>query len=198
MILWTIQTIHAWEKLKSTSILFANHQTVDKFFLDQYQWMANEMGRRIGPGPFKNALPIWAWYQWRDARKKRPDLRSGAFAPRRQTSVLIELEIEEHQVLLSDFELWHYVLNYWYLPSSLSDGDVFEKRLEHEGVSFYKMKPVPDFKAHREIQKSWEQIFDLDWKQKDISKPKQEKSIQACVWELRLENVKCCIKFKAR
>lgn len=46
--------------------------------------------------------------------------------------MLIEFEIEQDSVLLSDFELWHFVLNYWYLPSSLQDIGRFEEELKKQ------------------------------------------------------------------
>ncbi len=39
----------------------------------------------------------------------------------------LKLECPADRVLLSDYSLWHYVLNYWYLPSSEADGDAFER-----------------------------------------------------------------------
>lgn len=43
--------------------------------------------------------------------------------------------------------------------------------------------------AHRPVVDSWERIFDLDWSGPDGSEPKEEKSIQATVWEIALEQV---------
>jgi hypothetical protein len=36
---------------------------------------------------------------------------------------------------LSDFDLWHYVLNYWYLPESEAEGEEFELELKQYGLS---------------------------------------------------------------
>jgi hypothetical protein len=49
-------------------------------------------------------------------------------------AVRLELEYPDERALLSDFSLWHHVLNYWYLPSSEADGDRFESALADHGT----------------------------------------------------------------
>jgi hypothetical protein len=44
-----------------------------------------------------------------------------AWAALQETGVRLELEIPDGTALLSDFSLWHYPLNYWYLPSTGED-----------------------------------------------------------------------------
>ena len=90
------------------------------------------------------------------------------------------------------------MLNYWYLPSSVKDGDEFEAELKRRGLSFYDSKPLPDKHYHRIIQESWNRIFDLDWTAPGITSPSKEKSIQATLWELSLNNVTRYDQFKAR
>ena len=110
----------------------------------------------------------------------------------------IKFEISENSVLLSDFELWHYVLNYWYIPKSEADGKAFEAELASKGLSFYETKPLPIYGYHNKIQQSWEQIFDIDWTEDGITAAKENKSIQACFWELKLADVMRVDKFKAK
>ena len=38
--------------------------------------------------------------------------------PKGERGVRLELQVADDRVLLSDFDLWHYVLNYWYLPET--------------------------------------------------------------------------------
>ena len=113
-----------------------------------------------------------------------PDLRSSGHLQSGTLGIRLELQVDPTDVLLSDFDLWHYVLNYWYLPSSAKDGDKFERTLREAGLSFYETKPLPDAKSHQQIVKSWERIFNIEWTQRSLAFPKSRKSIQACLWQV--------------
>jgi len=110
----------------------------------------------------------------------------------------LELECPSDRVLLSNFSLWHHVLNYWYLPSSEADGDVFESELASHDLSFFHQKPVPHDTYHRTIVESWDRVFDLEWNEPGISEQKGEKSIQATMWQITLDQVQDCQSFTAR
>ena len=112
--------------------------------------------------------------------------------------MLLELGVSPDRVLLSDFELWHYALNYWYLPATIREGEAFEKKVESRGLSFYKDKPLPDASLHEEIVRSWERIFDLDFAEPELASPRKGKSIQATLWELRASDVQSVREFTAR
>lgn len=198
MILWTIQSREAWQVLQTQGIFLCYDQYVDKDDLNAYEWMVEKMNKLIPVQRPDNGFPLWAWYQWEGEKRKKPDLRSAAHLPRGQRGVRIEFQIDDHLVLLSDFELWHYVLNYWYLPTSTTDGENFDKKLAQQGLSFYKTKPLPDPAFHEIITKSWERIFDIEWEEKDIAAPRAKKSIQATFWELPLANVRRVDEFVAR
>lgn len=62
---------------------------------------------------------------------------------RGEKGVRLTINCPAERVLLSDFSLWHYVLNYWYLPSSEAVGDAFESELAGHGLSFFDQEPVP-------------------------------------------------------
>jgi hypothetical protein len=106
-------------------------------------------------------------------------------------------------VLLSDFDLWHYVLNYWHLPRSEKEGEEFEKKLIRAGLSVYGCsheKPLPHAAFRREVERSWEHIFDLSWTDRDhvIVKRDSERSIQGTLWEVQLGDVVDTTPFVAR
>jgi hypothetical protein len=112
MILWTIQNLSAWKMLQSRGCLQAKRSCIQEQFYPAYRWMNSQMRQRLGKPSFADCFPLWAWLQWQGCSKKRPDLRfSGHISPG-GTGVLIEFHEDASQVLLSDFELWHYVLNY--------------------------------------------------------------------------------------
>jgi hypothetical protein len=199
MILWTIQTENAWQELQSSGVLRGTREKImEHVWNSPYEWMIRQMKQRIGPSPTPGSYPVWAWMQWEDAKRPKPDLRAGGHLPRGESGVRIEFQCPDSSVLLSDFELWHFVLNYWYLPESFLEGETFEARLAEQGLSFIKTQPLPNRIYHNKIVASWDKIFDLDWSESDIAMPRWEKSIQATVWELNTDQVRNHDYFMAR
>ncbi len=199
MELWTIQTFEAWEQTIREGVLYGSREYAEPDFIPAYLWMSQQMRMKLPlPTDSKAERPVWAWYQYRDINKRKPDLREGAHLPRGTKGVRIKFLKENQQVLLSDFDLWHYVLNYWYLPATLSEGEDFEERLSQQGLSFYDSNPLPDAKCHRMIEDSWQRIFDLNWENEELVLPSHKKSIQATCWALRLEEVQQIDYFVAR
>lgn len=198
MRLWAIQTIDAWNALQRTGVLRANPNVIDDSMLAAYRWMVARMHERLGRSPEGCQFPIWAWYQWQGQNRCKPDLRSHAHLEKGSHGVRIEIEADETDVLLSDFELWHFVLNYWYLPESEAEGELFDAELATVGLDFYRTKPLPDLKYHRRIEESWFRIFDLEWSAVGMTSQKEGKAIQGVLWELRKEQVSDMKEFVAR
>lgn len=198
MILWTIQKEEAWEQLKGRGYLVGAIDNIEKSWISDYRWMADQMKERLGTPPYAKNFPIWAWYQWESLKRIQPDLRAGGHLSKNEKGVRIEFNCHEDTALLSDFELWHYVLNYWYLPESEADGESFEAELERQGLSFFKTKPLPHPEYHEKIVRSWDKIFDLDWTEPDLASPRDQKSIQATVWQLKIDQVQSYKRFKSR
>ena len=101
-------------------------------------------------------------------------------------------------VLLSDFSLWHHVLNYWYLPASRKDERAFERQLNAVGLDYFKTKPLPDSRLHKRVEASWERIFDLDFVARGVTGPRDERIVQATLWALPLEWVRKITWFTSR
>jgi hypothetical protein len=198
VILWTIQTAEAWQTLQRKGVLRPESHHVEQRFLESYKWLVTQMCQRIGPQPADCDFPVWAWYQWYDCRRPRPDLRFGAHLPKGTEGFRLEIELSHSQVLLSDFELWHYVLNYHYLPESEEDGEAFDAELEQTGLCPCTTKPLPHRQYDQRVRDSWLRIFDLGWSAKAIASPMEDKSIQAVFWELQVEQIKSAQRFIAR
>ncbi len=199
MKLWTIQTKQAWKLLQKQGFLIATDEHImEKSWLLPYRWMIEQMKKRLGPPPYSDCCPVWGWFQWESSKRRCPDLRAGGHLPKNERGVRIEFECSDSEVLLSDFELWHYVLNYWYLPESEADGDAFEAELKKHGLSFFETKPLPNPKYHERILHSWDRIFDLNWTEPDISSHRDRKSIQVTIWQLSIDQVRNYKHFKAR
>lgn len=130
----------------------------------------------------------------------KPDLRSSGHLLKGERGVRIEFRVSDRLILLSDFDLWHYVLNYWYLPESEKDAEDFEAELSRRGLSYYSTKPLRNAAFHKKITESWARIFDLDWadRKQSIAHPRAKKSIQASCWELRRNQVRDVRFFRAR
>lgn len=144
--------------------------------------------------PVGVGYPIWAWYQWEGKRKRR-DMRESGYAKRGEKIVQLTIEIDDRDVLLSDFDLFHYVLNYCYLPESEEDDAEFEKEYISQGFCWsdlrnFNIQSSSIRKIRTKIVKSWERIFDLKKEDENIIYGSNaQKSIQATFWLLKIEQV---------
>lgn len=199
MILWTVQPIEVWHQLESRGVFRAEKQYVDPDFRFGYRWMIRQMKQRLSQSPDdQSCTPIWAWRQYEGPRRPRPDLRHACWLEKDWEGVRIEFEADEESALCSDFELWHYVLNYWYLAPSEADEEAFQAELTRAGQCYYAQKPLPNSELDARIQRSWLAIFDLSDEGHWLGQPLAQRSIQAVVWELSLAQVRRVDRFKAR
>ncbi len=208
MRLWTIQGIEIYEQLQHDGVVYCTKPSWsdNESFMKAYHWMAEQMKRRIGEPPIKEIeYPMWAWYQYNSIKSNKPP-RSFSNIPE-GISTYMEIEIPDKDVLLSGFSNWHAVLN----QCPLSDWKKIEKKtdlLDKEAGRRLEFDEYP-LDIQREIEKSWEAIFDLNRRDKDVGrKHKRNRSIQATFWMLkkehiisveyldRKENVIKCISFK--
>ena len=100
----------------------------------------------------------------------------------------MEIEIPDNQVLLSDYINWHAVLNH----GALADWKKIEKKtdmLDKAAGRVLRFKDYP-LEVRKEIEKSWEAVFDLNRRDKDVGRiHRRNRSIQATFWVLKPENV---------
>ena len=166
MILWTIQHKTAYEKMMSTGRLVADDDFIfaPEFNYKAYCWMSERMKEYIGDPPTGVSFPVWAWYQWEGVRK-RPDMRTHRRWTKNGTPiVLMTLDVPDENVLLSDFDMWHCVLNDFYLPLTVEEDK-------------------DDFTDEEKIR-SWNNVFKYSvctdfWN--------ASKSTQATMWEVKKE-----------
>ena len=188
MKLWSIQSDRVWKALCKKGRYRTYRSYIDpwwwKHFEFSYTWMREQMQKRIGPPPVKNLLPVWAWAHWRGNKgctKDKPDLRALRFSVEKGQYHRIELEVAASRVLLSDFEAWHMVLNHSYVSLSEKEYDEFYAKV--------KKHPWPKH-LERKMHKSWERIFNMEAGDPEWNGKPEEKSVQACLWEIRLDDVK--------
>lgn len=201
MQLWTVQSIEWYNELLKNGIIHGErkHITTDwKFSLFGYHWLMNKMDKKIGKRPFPECFPVWAWYQYTDSNKRKPDLRSTGFLPKGTTGVRIEINKNENDVLLSDFMLWSIPFGYQsFIGQNEEESETFEKMLERKGFDKKNIGKLPK-DIQTEIIKSWDKILDLDFDDPYHTSPKDNKVIQATFWTLSLNEVIKVDEFVAR
>lgn len=189
MRLWTIQGIGIYEQLQREGIAYCRKPSMgdDEVFMYAYNWMANQMRERIGEPPLKEIIfPMWAWYQYDSAKSKKPP-KSILDVPK-GVSAYMEIEVPDKDVLLSEFSNWHAVLN----QCPLSEWKTIFKKtdlLDKEAGRILDFKEYPE-EIQKDIEKSWEAVFDLDRRDKDVGRThKRKRSIQATFWALYPEYI---------
>ena len=189
MRLWTIQGIAIYEQLQNEGIAYCTkpYWGDDHVFSRAYIWIAEQMRRRIGEPPIAGIeFPMWAWYQYNSAKNKKPP-RSPHYVSE-GVSAFMEIEIPDNQVLLSDFISWHSPLN----EGPLNDWKrIFKEtdRLDKEAGRILSFDEYP-LNLQKDIEKSWEGVFDLDTRNKDLGRThKRNRSIQATFWALKPEHI---------
>jgi len=187
MRLWTIQTIDFYEELNENKIITVKQSYTEKNFIDSYNWMIEKMVQKIG-NRSENNFPIWAWYQYQSKQKRKPDLRHSVFFPKGTKGVRIEIEKDQKDVVLSDFELWHYPLNKWFIGENEKSAIAFENEISKLGLNQFKFDSYPQ-KIKLKIIESWDKIFDLKFDDPYYTQPENDKCLQATFWEIRKEEI---------
>lgn len=148
-------------------------------FRKAYDWMSQQMRLVIGTPTTNTTFPFWAWHIF-DGKNCKPDLRCTEFRYYTTPQVCLELEIPKTQVLLSDEEAWHCVLNDFYYSEPTSDIE-----FEIENLLYNALTPPEQEQLKYQ---SWKNIFDV-CQQKPPLKHKNSQFIQATFWQLHSEQV---------
>lgn len=188
MRLWTIQTEEAWTRAKRRGVLVGDGRYVFPDWRPAYRWMAGAMRRRLPAAPSRAVAPVWAWLRW-TGNSTRPDLRTPGHVRAGTRAVRLEFLTRADDILCSDFQAWHFVLNYWYLPKNQADGRRFDARLRRRGLDFYRTKPLREGWAHDAVERSWDRIFTIRG---------SATSVQACLWEVPVSAVTDVTVFTGR
>lgn len=104
---------------ESLNACYQNAENELTTFKQCYRWIAGKMSESGCGKPSwvdEGSYPIWAWAKWTDndgIGHSKPDLRYMAFRSEKNISgnAMIELSINRHNALLSNFDLWHLPLN---------------------------------------------------------------------------------------
>jgi hypothetical protein len=194
MRLWTIQRAARYDQWSKSRPLVTHASLIDTDLRSAYEWMSEQMAKRVGPPPNGVSFPIWAWRYFAGKKNARPDLRR-SLLPSGTAGVLLELELHPDGVVMSDFQKWHCVLNRCHLPLTHAEADRFEARLADVTVPPGALPPEP---FASEIVQTWERVFDVDGPRTDAWEPVDQREIQATFWELRAEDIQSVRYFTAR
>ena len=189
MKLWTIQPVEIIDILQRDGVYRCDINKSENYseFKNAYIWIVNEMNKRNIPNVSNVKLPLWAWHT-RDWKHKKPDLRLAEYGKKGQKYVCIEFEIPDDYVLLSDYELWHWVLNNDWIDDSTNEAEWDTMHDEYDKLPTTEKE---DLKV-----KSWQKIFNVE--PLDTEWCKTGRYVQATFWELRTDMIKDIKYFKAR
>jgi hypothetical protein len=164
-----------------------------------YDWLCDEMAERGLRRPATGVYPVWAWYRYMGEKKPKPDLRYSSFKnhPDEDRQVLLTLDVSEEDVLLHDYEAWHYPLNYFHLAAQRIS-DRFERQCKAAGHPLYSVVPLRDASLHAEVLRSWRTIFDLPASRRLFRRSRADQAVQATFWRLSAEHVKAVVEFGSR
>ena len=201
MTLWTIQTIDWYNDFLKKGTIYVSREHIDEYYdfcLFGYNWLRNKMDSSVGKRPFQNCYPIWAWYQYKNSEKKRPDLRAVGFLRKGTRGVRIEIKKKESEVLLSDFMLWQIpYFHHDFIGRNKNERKNFSNKLEKIGMATSHIGKLPK-DLRKEMIKSWDRVLDLDFNDRYFTKARKNKRIQATFWSLSIDEVVKVDEFTAR
>lgn len=191
MKLWTMQPVEVYNILMRDGVFRCDPAKIpEPSFANSYDWLIKQLNKK-DEKPENVQLPIWAWFRF-NGKEKKPDLRHSCYGYRGDKMVCLELEIPDDKVLLSDFDLWHFPLNNWWLDDCFYPNYGEE---EHDKAHQW-FKTLTKEEQIKEKEKSWEQIFNIEPFENDWIL--RGKYVQAVFWELRIEDIKKVQFFTAR
>ena len=192
MKLWSIQPISVYESIMETGKYICDPEKASEpTFFTSYDWLNLYLDNK-DPKPDNVQYPVWAWFRFND-KEKKPDLRHSCYGTRGERMVCLELDVPDEKVLLSDFDLWHFPLNNWWLDPDMFRDDYTE--FDYDKNSNY-FKSLSEQQKEIEKKKSWEIIFNIDKFENEWIK--KGSYVQAIFWVLKKEYIKKVQYFTAR
>lgn len=98
---YTIQKRSVWNAWKRKGVIEASSHK-DCPFKNEYQWMKSQMYSKLQG--YKGEELVWLWLE-------KPEYYKSWSHIARKKFVLIELELNKNDVVMSDFDLWNHYLN---------------------------------------------------------------------------------------
>ncbi len=185
IILWTRQHKNSLEDLNKHGVyrvkkeyIIQKLDSISEYYFNIYNWYVKG-AEKIVKRPKGVEYPIWL------------STSSNLMLQPTDDSVVLKVEVDRKLVVITDFEKWGYVVNYWYIPLNKEDEKKHNEELKKRGIgnesslcSSDKGNFYPLLK--KKIIKSWDRLFDDRIRMSDVN--------QATLWEIKKEWVKEVIK----
>ena len=185
MRVWMIAAASLYARLRQECMLYADPALADPDFAVAYAWMRAQMAQSLPH--YEGHWPWWAWAR-PPAGRSRPDLRARwAYHngwPAGTACVRLGLDVPDAAVLLSDFDMWHAVLNNSPLVASDEAWDAIQAL------------PADERQGAREA--TWPGIFAVNEPPNPYWHGSDAPIIQACFEALRLADVREVTEFRTR
>ncbi|MDO5293121.1 MAG: DUF3841 domain-containing protein [bacterium] len=191
MKVWTIQPVEVMNSIHDKGYFACDRRKASfndiESFQSAYFWMVKKMDEKGIIHPAGLEFPIWCWHT-RNGKHKKPDLRNAAYAERGRKCVCLELEVPDQEILLSNYDTWHIVLNQWWFNDSNTEEEYYEHEKLFETLDENTKKAV--------MEESWDKIFNITSKE-DRTTINCE-YVQGVFWVLKKEYIKKVQEFVAR
>ena len=208
MLLYSVQPLSVWNALSEgrvvTATPFDNDPQIcegaDESWREAYTWLSAQMRARCIaslPDEPVPTFPMWAWHWYNGMNSRKPDLRTRTMRDwsLTQRMVLLHLDVDDSRVLLSDYDGWHWCLNYWYLGRA-RETQVFQREVKDTlNTSYFKSKPLPHPDYDARLRKSWERMFDLAAMRPILETSMKKQIVQATLWQLAKADVMAAVEF---
>lgn len=158
---WTVQSLSAWEQAQQYGFLEGHSDHIA--YPEPYHWMMVQMTERLPL--YDGSYPVWVW-------KEKPDLLQLNHFTGREQCVCLTLSLNPLNVLLSDFQEWHSVLNNTFNAVDRAEWDAFQ--------------------AGRSLltkEQSWLRIFDLNRPLDTDWSGTPERRLQGVTGRVRMQQV---------
>ena len=205
MLIYTVQPLAVLLKVIQENVLYSQQiivkaRTHSDVFLEAYGWLIPQMRQRVPSAHVPHrSYPWWGWYKYGDSVLKPKFSHSyyrGLVKEVTEPYAIITLDIPDENVLLSDYDAWHWVLSKWFfgfqyeetalINAFCKEFHLLKKKFRH-GMYLHQVENYPAYKE--QFQKTWERCFDLDISRKLVRTSKLKQYIQACFWELRRNQI---------
>lgn len=188
MKIWSFQDLEVYDILQHTGVYRADKIKCDERnsypqFEHAYQWLTKQMGYKIKP-PNNDSVPIFGWYK-QDGKPGVTNLKLPV-NQYQQEMMLLELDIPDNKIVLSDYALWFDVLNnVSCIPARSERESKIRTLLHYRGIFDMTSAQYQMLK-----EKSWMNIFcDKDAEPIDTSWRKYGFDIQATFWEIKSDMI---------
>lgn len=181
MRVWTRQDRNVMEEIEQKGYYICKEEYINKkmenfsdYYKKLYKWYTDR-AEKIVPKPCESIkYPVWVSID--EEMQLRPV----------EGTVILELEVDEDKVVITDMEKWGYVVNFFYLPKDRADLAKHDEELKKYGIgdesalimgnkgNFYPL-------MKQKIEKSWERLFEPYL----LSEVRQ-----GTLWKIRKEDIK--------